>query len=246
MSSTDLWRAHLAMSTCRWRSSARTHIGKVRLLNEDRYLDAPERGLWVVADGMGGHDAGDVAATAVVQALAELCAGSDRIDMPRIEASLQSVNQTVEAQFRARGHVGGCTVAGLHIDGPIAHAFWAGDSRAYCVRDGRLEQITHDHSVVQELMDAGLLNADQAARHPHANVITRAVGVAETLRLDVRMMDITGIERFLICSDGITSELTELELATCLLDAHVDHADAVVRQTLAKGARDNLTMIEIF
>jgi len=229
-----------------WQSSARTHVGKVRQLNEDRYLDIPESCLWVVADGMGGHDAGDMAAAGVVQALARLCEADASVDIGKIEETLSTVNQDLYAEMQQRGQVGGCTVAGLHLDGEQAHIFWAGDSRVYRLRERMLERLTHDHSVVQQMIDAGLLDARQAKTHPQANVITRAIGVDQALRLETRTVRVDGLDRFLICSDGVTNELTEAQLADCLLATGGHHADAIMARTLESRARDNLTLIEIF
>lgn len=229
-----------------WQSSARTHVGKIRQLNEDRYLDAPDRRLWVVADGMGGHDAGDVAATAVVQALALLCEGDTPVVIGAVEDTLKAVNKNVGAALRRRGQMGGCTVAGLHLDGEEACVFWAGDSRVYRLRDHALERLSHDHSVVQEMMDAGLIDPATARSHPQANVITRAVGVEPDLRLEMRRVALAPRDRFLICSDGITTELSETKIAAHLLSDRVAPADAIMQEALAGPARDNLTLIVVF
>lgn len=230
----------------RWQSSARTHIGKVRQLNEDRYLDAPDSNLWVVADGMGGHDAGDIAASAVVQALARLCERVTAIDMGEIEGTLETVNGKLWSEMQGRGQAGGCTVAGLHVNGRQAHIFWAGDSRVYRLRDRKLERLTRDHSLVQQMIDAGLLDALEAQRHPQANVITRAVGVEQSLRLEIRAASVQPLDRFFICSDGVTNEMTEAQLTNDLLCAVADHADAIMAHTLAGLARDNITLIEVY
>ncbi|ANI79604.1 MULTISPECIES: PP2C family protein-serine/threonine phosphatase [Sphingobium] len=226
-------------------SVARTHVGKVRLLNEDRYLDAPERGLWAIADGMGGHDAGDVAATMTVRALAALCDAAGPIDLGAIGGALQAVNSGIRSHMRQRGQHGGCTVAGLWLDEGRAHIFWAGDSRVYRFRNDRLERLTHDHSLVQQLLDAGALNADQAARHPQANVITRALGVDDAVEVELCTLDLGSGDRFLLCSDGVTAELSDGQLAGYMREAPGEEMNAIMGAALEAGGRDNLTLIMV-
>ena len=146
-----------------------------------------DRGLWAVADGMGGHDAGDVASAKVTEALLRLPVvyGLDNLVEAAI-AALQRVNHELIAlagAAEARRTIGS-TVVGLAIADGQYRCFWAGDSRAYRVRDGQIVQLTRDHSLVQDLVDAGMLDPEEAEDHPNANVITRAVGVAEELRIE--------------------------------------------------------------
>jgi serine/threonine protein phosphatase PrpC len=227
------------------RSAARTHVGKVRLLNEDRYLDAPEQGLWAIADGMGGHDAGDVAATMTVRALAALCNAATPIDLGAIGGALQAVNSGIRAHMRDRGQHGGCTVAGLWLDEGRAHIFWAGDSRVYRFRDDELERLTHDHSLVQQLLDAGALNAEQAAHHPQANVITRALGVDDAVEVELCSVDLGLGDRFLLCSDGITTELSDGQIAAYMRGQPCEVMNAIMAAALEAGGRDNLTLIMV-
>ena len=229
----------------RHRSAARTHVGKVRLLNEDRYLDAPEHGLWAVADGMGGHDAGDVAATMTVRALAALCEDAASIDGQAIAGALQATNGAIHAHMTERGQRGGCTIAGLWLEPGRAHIFWAGDSRVYRFRERQLQRLTHDHSVVQQLLDAGVLSAEQAARHPQANVITRALGVDHQVEIDFRTVELRAGDRFLLCSDGITGELDDAQIERYMGEAQGDVMSAIIAAALAAGGRDNLTLIMV-
>lgn len=224
-------------------SAARTHVGKVRLLNEDRYLEAPEQGLWAVADGMGGHDAGDVAATMTVRALATLCDGAAPLDADAIRRTLQAVNGTIHAHMAERGQRGGCTIAGLWLDGCNVHVFWAGDSRVYRSRNGQFERLTRDHSVVQQLLDAGALTAEQAARHPQANIITRALGVDDQVDIDLCTIDLSAGDRFLLCSDGITAELDDAQLAGFMRQQPGEIMTMIMAAALTAGGRDNLTAI---
>ncbi len=227
------------------RSAARTHVGRVRLLNEDRYLEAPEYGLWAVADGMGGHDAGDVAATITVRALAALCEGGATIDPGAIALTLQAANGAIHAHMTERGQRGGCTVAGLWLDQDQAHIFWAGDSRVYRFRERELQRMTHDHSVVQKLLDAGVLSAEQAAHHPQANVITRALGVDHQVEIDFRTVELGAGDRFLLCSDGITAELDDAKIAGYMNQEQGEIMNAIMAVALASGGRDNLTLIMV-
>lgn len=226
-------------------SAARTHVGKVRLLNEDRYLEAPEHGLWAVADGMGGHDAGDVAATITVRALAALCEDAAPIDADAIARTLKATNGAIHAHLTERGQRGGCTVAGLWLDRDRAHIFWAGDSRVYRFRERQLERLTRDHSVVQQLLDAGVLSADQAAHHPQANVITRALGVDHQVEIDFCTVEFGTGDRFLLCSDGITVELNDAEIAGYMSEEPGESMNAIMAAALTSGGRDNLTLIMV-
>ena len=227
------------------RSAARTHVGKVRLLNEDRYLEAPEHGLWAVADGMGGHDAGDVAATMTVRALGALCEDAAPIDAPAIARTLQTTNGAIHAHLTERGQRGGCTVAGLWLDQDQAHVFWAGDSRVYRFRAQQLQRLSHDHSVVQQLLDAGVLSSNQAAHHPQANVITRALGVDHQVEIDFCTVDLAEDDRFLLCSDGITAELDDAQIAGYMGEERGEIMNAIMAAALASGGRDNLTLIMV-
>lgn len=227
------------------RSFAHTHIGKVRLLNEDRYLEAPEHGLWAVADGMGGHDAGDVAATMTVRALAALCQSPTPLDTDAISRALRYANADIHAHMAQRGLRGGCTIAALWLSQAHAHIFWAGDSRVYRSRNGHLERLTRDHSVVQQLLDAGALSAEQAARHPQTNVITRALGVDEGVDIDLSTTDIRSGDRFLLCSDGITGELDDTQLAGFMREQPAEIMKMIMTAALAAGGRDNLTLIMV-
>lgn len=228
-------------------SAARTHVGVVREVNEDRYLDRGEVGLWAVADGMGGHQAGEVASRLIVEALAAIpAAESGYALLNAVRAALERANARLLAEASAigRGAVVGSTVVALLVrDGHFA-CVWAGDSRAYRLRQGRLEFVTHDHSVTQEMVDRGEISARQAKSHPYANVITRALGIGEHLEPDLRYGAIEPGDLFLLCSDGLTGALTDLEITDCLAAATLDAAaDALVARALRRGAKDNVTLV---
>jgi serine/threonine protein phosphatase PrpC len=138
----------------------------------------------------------------------------------------------------------GSTVVGLAIANDQFRCFWAGDSRAYRIRDGQIMQLSRDHSMVQDLVDAGLVDPDEAHNHPNANVITRAVGVVEELRIDTVSGDAKAGDRFLLASDGLTRLVDDAELLAILTsDSAVAAAEKLIETTLSRGAPDNVTMI---
>jgi serine/threonine protein phosphatase PrpC len=224
------------MPVLRFTSRALTHVGLVRRRNEDACLDRPDLGLWAVADGMGGHEAGDLASTRIVAALGEIEPPADLGAFADICASRLTA---VDAELRARAAMLGpaaviaSTVVALLADGIEFVCLWAGDSRIYRWRDSELRQLTTDHSRVQELVDSGLLQAKAAANHPEAHIVTRAIGGG---RLGAR---------FLLCSDGLTNMLTDQEIAREIAEpAAVDAAaEQLLDLVLARGAVDNVTIV---
>jgi serine/threonine protein phosphatase PrpC len=223
-------------------SAARTDTGPKRQLNEDRLVDVPAFGLFAVADGMGGHRAGDLAA----QMVADAIVGTAGAGEAAIAGALQSVNAHLVEQAAAGGvrAMSGATIVSLLIQGDRYVCQWAGDSRAYLWRGGRLLQISRDHSFVQEMVDAGALSPAEARGHPRANVITRAVGVASPLLLDAADGALAAGDRFLLCSDGLCGVLDDEEIATFLAVPDLDRAaDDMLAAALAKPAHDNVTLI---
>lgn len=206
-----------------------------------------DRGLWAVADGMGGHDAGDVASSKVAEALLRLpiVYGLDNLVEAAV-AALRRVNQELiemGGPTESRRTIGS-TVVGLAIANDQFRCFWAGDSRAYRIRDGQIIQLSRDHSMVQDLVDAGLLDPEDAHNHPNANVITRAVGVVEELRIDTVSGDAKPGDRFLLASDGLTRLVDDTELVAILTsDNAAAAADRLIETALSRGAPDNVTMI---
>lgn len=229
----------------RWYSCAFTDVGHVRKINEDAFLDAQEQGLWAVADGMGGHSRGDRASQSIIDALQNFKPSPEALDSVNdLLARLSVANE--ECRSLANGQVMGSTVATLYLSGNTAHLLWAGDSRIYLHRRGVFTQLTDDHSLVQELHRLGELTADEAENHPSSNVITRAIGVAEDIEIQVRQMDVQPGDRYLLCSDGLFKDVKQLEVAENLaLPSPRQALDGLVKLALRRGGTDNVTGIVV-
>ncbi len=236
--------------TLSWSSWAATDVGTVRSVNEDALVDWPVRRLWAVADGAGGHEHGEVASAALKGALesAPDLTGADRIvDVrSRVATVHEALCRQAEAEAAAAGHAVtiASTLVVLLADGAHFACLWCGDSRAYLLRGGELTQLTRDHSLVQELVDDGMLAAEEAERHPRANVLTRAIGAkGPPPELD----KITGRaepgDRFLLCSDGLFKALDAVAIGH--LVSQSDPARAVIAAALVAAARDNVTAVVI-
>lgn len=233
--------------TIAWGASS--HRGVRRQLNEDGYLASG--GVFLVADGMGGHDAGEVASATALDALRPL-AEVVRIEPQHVESLLTVAQERVRAiDTGAAGRGAGTTLTGVVVAYLEDIAYWlfvnVGDSRTYLLSGGRLDQVSVDHSEVQELIDAGVLTQDEARTHPRRNVITRALGSHDEPRADFRYVPVVAHDRVLVCSDGLTGELTDAGIAEILL-AHPDPqraAGALVEGAIAAGGRDNITVIVV-
>lgn len=214
-------------------STSRSHVGRVRTVNEDRVLERPDAGLWAVADGMGGHSGGGEAAEMLIGHLTQIPAP---IGDEAIAQALAAANAEI---LGASGGQSGTTAVVLHAVGDRAQLFWAGDSRAYLIRGGALKLLTRDHSVVQQLVDSGALTAEQAAHHPHANVITSALGVGETVTIDRALHRLIPGDRLLLCSDGLSRSLCDRDVANAdPLDAQ---ADRLLTNALQRDGGDNIS-----
>jgi serine/threonine protein phosphatase Stp1 len=226
---------------------SQTHVGLRRKVNEDSMLVRTDRGLWAVADGMGGHDAGEVASAMVTDALRRLpiVYGLDPLVESAIGA-LQGVNRELITLAGSKGQQRtiGSTVVGLAIAGGQYRCFWAGDSRAYRIRGHQIAQLTRDHSLVQDLVDAGMLTPQEAENHPNASVITRAVGVVEELRIETSTGEAQPGDIFLLASDGLTRVVEDSELVAELTSKPLaEAAEALIETVLSRGAPDNVTMV---
>jgi protein phosphatase/serine/threonine-protein phosphatase Stp1 len=225
-------------------STHATHAGAVRSRNEDSLVHRPEIGLWAVADGAGGHGAGDVASQAVAAALDGIPGGLSAAELlAQVRLSLGETHAALQDRAAAAGanRVIATTVVALMARHGHFACLWAGDSRAYLLRAGVLQRITRDHSLVQEMVDSGTLTEEEAEGHPQANVILRAVGGAGELVLDKVSGRLLGGDRLMLCSDGLFKAIPEAEIGGMLRDGA--DAAALVDAAVARGARDNVSAV---
>lgn len=232
-----------------WQSGQRSDVGTVREINEDAVFTHSAIGLWAVADGMGGHEVGDVASRMIVEALALVHNRpglSDFVD--EVEQAIVAVNQQIidYAEQMFDSATMGSTLVTLLIRGRVGICLWAGDSRLYRLRNQHLTQLTRDHSHVQELLEIGAIEPDEAACHPHANVITRAIGVEEDGFIDINVFNTQIGDTFLLCSDGLYNTLTTEEMSRILSQKSTQQvADDLVAASLSNGASDNVSVIVV-
>jgi serine/threonine protein phosphatase PrpC len=226
-----------------WQSAARSHVGRVRKLNEDAFINSTEHGLWAVADGMGGFARGDYASGVVVESLVHFVRQQTlTANIMNLEARLAEAHLNCRTTFK--GEQIGSTVAALFSCGSYCLFLWAGDSRVYRLRANELRQMTMDHTVAQEKCTKGELRPGQVAFHPGAHVLTRAVGVHQTLHLDLHFERVEQSDRFLLCSDGLSNELSAEDIQHCLENKTcAEGVDALIERALDKGGRDNITAL---
>lgn len=228
---------------------AATDLGKVRLLNEDAHL--AKLGAFVVADGMGGHKAGDVASRLVIEAINDLI-GSATPDISSIEEVVRSANRSVRAYASEAGTEGmGSTLVALFVvknaDQESLIVVNVGDSRCYTLVDGVLTQITKDHSHVQELVDNGVITVDEAKLHRDRNIVTRAIGIEDIVAGDFFVLPSSAGMRVLLCSDGVSGELSSERISELLGESPspAEAADALIRAVLEGRAADNATAVVV-
>ncbi|HKX67597.1 MAG TPA: PP2C family serine/threonine-protein phosphatase [Intrasporangium sp.] len=227
-----------------------TDVGRVRQHNEDSARVAGT--IFVVADGMGGHAAGEVASGIATDALMELAERPVLRARDLVEQLAEANRRILESAARHPEQTGmGTTVAGLALVSAGASQHWVvfniGDSRVYRLIQGQLSQVTVDHSEVQELVDRGIITAEQAQRHPGRNVITRSLGRDPMGHVDTWVFPPYPGESFVICTDGLTNELEPSEIEAVLLDVHEaqEAADELVRRAVTAGGRDNVTAVVV-
>lgn len=233
-----------------WRSWGLSVVGMKRKINEDALLERAADGLWAVADGMGGHQAGDVASQTVVAALAGVVPSADAGEFAeRVAQSLRGANSQLfrlAAERGGEGNVIGSTAVVLLAASDRCVFLWAGDKRLYRFREGRLEQLTQDHSLFEDFAAKGLLTPVQLAESGRCDILTRAVGAAETLALDRNECDARTGDLFLLCSDGLDKELAQEEIEGILREkAREEIAKALIEQAENRGARDNVTVVVV-
>ena len=236
------------MSGLRYRSEGITHPGAVRTHNEDAFVERTDIGLWAVADGAGGHEAGELASTMLVEALGSIPAGLSAPELlAQVRLRITATHTALRTEAARRGPrttIASTLVVLLARDNHFA-CLWAGDSRIYLLRDGALHQLTRDHSLVQELVDNGMLRPEEAEGHPRANIITRAIG-AEDVPPELDKVSDRALpgDRFLLCSDGLTKTLPQEDIVA-LLAAGAAPAAALVEAALQRRATDNVTAITV-
>jgi protein phosphatase len=236
----------MSLNSFYWVSAHITDKGKVRSINEDACLDRADLGIWVVADGMGGHAAGDMASEMIVNELKSITPGDSLGALASdVEQRLHNVNQQLllESQRRGGEIIGSTVVTLLAYQGYCIYQ-WAGDSRIYLYRRERLKQLSRDHSQVEELIEQGLVTIDQAEQSPIANYITRAVGASEELELEAEIFEPCDGDLFLLCSDGLNKEVSDEEIAQILGGYGFQEAlQQLIDLSMNRGARDNVTLV---
>jgi serine/threonine protein phosphatase PrpC len=240
-------------------------VGRKRKGNEDSLFVNPEQHLFVVADGMGGHAAGEIASKVAVESINEfvcLTGGDEEITWPfgldenisydgnRLKTAIRYANRKVLEATKEKSEYEGMatTVAAVLVDGDTANLGHVGDSRVYLVRDGEINQLTSDHSWVNEQIQSGVISPDQARTHPLRNVVTRALGGKPDLQVDMQQHKAKAGDILLLCSDGLTTMIPDEDIVRVVRDADGDvekAAQALVASANAKGGEDNITVLLI-
>jgi protein phosphatase len=232
----------------RWTSASRSHPGHVREVNEDACLDQATAGLWAVADGMGGHTLGEFASGLAMQGLKGLPDAEDLEQ--RVSAAigrLREVNRRLraEAQWREVPIIG-TTIAALVAAGSHCSCLWAGDSRIYLFRAGNLIQLTRDHNHLEAACSRPIARSDDTLARPRKNWITRAIGAEDTLDIDRATVELRDGDIFLLCTDGLSNEVSDLSIEQALLPGNCSVAcDALLDMALGSEARDNITAVVV-
>lgn len=232
-------------------TTIRTDVGCVRKLNEDSVMATPASGLWVVADGMGGHTAGDFASQTICKAMDTVGHPTGAMDLrARFMSRLTDANTRIQDKaVELGGGTIGSTVVALLIQQDHFACIWSGDSRIYRMRGDQLTRITRDHTEVQALLDTGAITAQQAEDWPRKNVITRAIGVTELPECDMVEGALLEGDVFLLCSDGLTEYFDDPELAdvlyTGLAGSLEPLCDQLVSMALLRGGKDNVSVIMV-
>jgi len=229
-------------------SSSRTHRGNIRIINEDSVLCHPEYQLYAIADGMGGHSAGDLASQLIITELLKIyLEENDQVNtLKQIESTLITINEKINSGLinNDENTVVGSTVVIAYIFEDVCSFFWVGDSRLYIYRSKRLYQLTKDHSLIQEMIDSGKLSYIEAKRHPRSNVITRALGVCSELKVDSNQFRIQSGDKLLLCSDGLYKEIDPNIIINSLQKEHTEMiANNLLGEVLIRNAADNVSFI---
>lgn len=246
----------------RARSAGKTHVGMKRSLNEDAFLADDDLGLYLVADGMGGHAAGEVASAEAVstaygmvkQARSSLQKLGDNPDDAQIRAALRLMEASIQAATymvftlaeldREKSGMG-TTITGMLVFGDHAVTAQVGDSRIYQIRDGEARQITEDHTLIAWQLREGIITQEEARRSPHKNVITRAVGNREYVQVDTNLVQLSPGDRYLLCSDGLHGYLRTSEIPDIVAQGRDAAVDAFIELANSRGGKDNITAIVV-
>jgi serine/threonine protein phosphatase Stp1 len=234
----------MTIGLAQYRDSSATHIGLVRSTNQDNYICNATAGIWVVADGMGGHYGGERAAAAIVERIS-IIGGTTGFDesLSAVRTAIANANQQIFEEAQAEARQMGSTIVALVIrDGRYA-ILWAGDSRAYLKRGDIFRRLTRDHTQAEELIDAGLLDPNSVTRHPSSHILVRAIGVMPSVELaEVKGESVEG-DVFLLCSDGLHNLVSETEMAKTIdSKAFARVSEQLVELGLERGAPDNITI----
>jgi len=229
-----------------WSSYGKTHIGGVRKINQDAFADLPEKSLWVVADGMGGHKDGAIASNEIVNAFKRFePENSIGATAKKIRQQLDKVNASLIEQAALTGdnEIIGSTVVILYADQTRCVVLWSGDSRLYLFRRGDLKQLTRDHNSESVLLDQGF-SAEEIKDHPYAQVLTHAIGGESEAYLDAQIQEVRHQDIFLLCSDGLNKEVSDDEIESIIAQMPCRQAvDSLMELSLLRGGRDNITII---
>jgi len=247
----------------RFVSCGKSDIGKVRKVNQDAFLCDEELGLFVVADGMGGHAAGEIAAQEAVEAIHDMIARNrnvvrDFLKSPATRESTRSICRLLESSVQSATYLVfgmaeqkpacqgmGTTVSALLLAGAYGITAQVGDTRIYCIREGEVVQLTEDHTLVNWQIREGMLTPDEAARSPHRNVITRAVGNHDYVQVDTQVISVRIGDKFLICSDGLHGYVKRNEIAE-IMDIDLETACRTLLDLAnQRGGRDNITAVAV-
>lgn len=229
-----------------WNSYGLTHIGKKRKINQDAFLNLPNKELWVVADGMGGHKAGELASAAIINSLkAQIPEKTIGSKVKEVVHKLRKVNQRL-LDLAAEGgdnEVIGSTVVILLACNQFCVYLWSGDSRIYLFRKGELKQLSHDHNNETRLLAEGF-SIKEVQNYPFAQALTHAIGGAKKLYLDAQIQEIRNGDIFLLCSDGLNKEVFDREIESILKKTSIEESlNQLIELVLERGAQDNITVI---
>jgi protein phosphatase len=228
-----------------------TNIGHIRTKNEDSILLLPEESIWVVADGMGGHHAGDFASQTITQNMSTFKQQSAlEKSISLIEENLINSNTVIRQKALELGENAtvGSTVVTTYIWGKFIFVFWAGDSRLYRHRDNQLTRLTEDHSYVEELIKIGNIEAKDAEAHPASNVVLKAIGVVDDFRVDLSYFEIQNDDIYMLCSDGLYKDLDESKISDIIQTNRDDLPllnQTLLSSSLDAGGSDNTSIVAI-